>query len=202
VSTTPGDEVGPVVFRDPGGKFRDELTLDGTQVDGGLTYVGGTRADTILLRGTTRVSDDVRVSFGTQVEWEGSDFAQDASSVIDGRVRVSGGRLGADRITLEGAVNGDVGLNLGGGTNFVGMYGDFQGAAFRYAGGSGVDTIIYSALANSAGVRFTARLGDGPDAVTFDSMATSPSSAFIDFGAGTDTFTGTMNPNYQFLHLP
>jgi hypothetical protein len=203
VGTSPGDTVARLVFRDPGGMFPDELTLDGTRVDGGLTYVGGAHSDTVVLGASPAwVGGDVRVTFGTQDELETSRFRLGQGGLIMGRVRVSGGRLGTDRVSLDGAVNGDVGLNLGGGTNTLSMFGDLRGPALRYAGGSGVDTIVYSGLASSAGVRFTARLGDGPDAVTFDTMATSPSSAFIDFGAGTDTFTGTMNPNYQFLHLP
>jgi hypothetical protein len=200
VGTSPGDAIGPVVFRDPGGKFGDVLYLSDTTVTGGLTYVGGTRSDSVYFDGLgMQLNGDVSISFGPQIAGDFSEVLQQGGS-IDGRVRVTGSRAGEDRVTLWWTVTGDVVVNLGGGTNTLNAFGDFHGAALQYTGGSGVDTIVYD-LIGAAGP-LTARLGGGADTVRFDTLTFFPSSAFIDFGAGTDTYDGPRFPVYQFLHLP
>ncbi|HKB04438.1 MAG TPA: hypothetical protein VKD90_19600, partial [Gemmataceae bacterium] len=198
-----------VVFKDPGGEHDDGLTLDGTQVAGGLTYVGGAQSDNVVIGGQpARLTGDVRISFGTQDKSEYSSFTHHPGSVIDGRVGVSGGPEGRDVVVLRGTIKGDVEFNLGGGTNETEVSGIFQGAAFRYAGGSGVDQINYKPSDGSARARFIARLGDGADAVTFTTTVgplpgtpVNPKFAFIDFGAGSDSFTGVVNFDCQFLNL-
>ena len=91
---------------------------------------------------------------------------------------------------------GDVGSTSAGANRVV--VGGLRGRTSGTPAGPGVDTIIYSAQAGTAGTRFTARLGDGPDAVVRHRR--SPVLRVHRFGPGR-TFTGTMNPSYQFLQF-
>jgi hypothetical protein len=207
VRTNPGDMIGRLSFNAAGEATHNLMNLWDTEVLGSLNYVGGTRSDTIELGmdfgNATHIRGDVRVNFGTQL---GSDFSvfviQDGpGNQIDGRLWVTGSPLGTDNVSLGGTVEGAVTLNLGGGTNQVNLSGVFNGPAFAYTGGAGADTISYAPTPGSGRARFTARLGDGADIVSLGTATTNPSFAFIDFGAGADTFTGTVNFDSQFLNL-
>jgi hypothetical protein len=202
VTTRSGDTLGRLSFNAAGEATPNSLTLVDTEVVGSLTYVGGTGSDIVHLLGTTRVGGDARVGLGTQLELDSSEYLQSSSTAIGGRVSVTGSPSGAERVYLFGAVGGAVAINLGGGTNSATLSGRFNGPTFGYVGGSGVDTVTYSPLDGSVHARFSARLGDGADAVTFGTFTANPSNAFIDFGLGADTFTGALNFSGQFLNLP
>lgn len=206
VSTSTGDTVGGnLVFNSAGEATANVLSLIDTEVVGSLTYTGGPRADSVLLNGTAaRVDRNVTVALGAQLGAEFSQVLEEsgAGNIIGGAVRVTGGLLGTDGVTLNGTVNGAVSINLGGGTNAVFVTGLFNGPSFDYTGGAGVDTINYSPLDGSAHARYSARLGAGNDVAFFGSPTANPSFAFIDFGAGADTFNGTLNFSGTFLNLP
>ena len=206
VSTSAGDTVGGnLVFNAAGEATANVLSLIDTEVVGGLTYTGGPRADSVLLQGTTaRVDRNVTVALGAQLGAEFSQVLEEsgAGNVIGGTVRVTGGQLGTDGVTLNGTVDGAVSIDLGGGTNEVFVSGLFNGPSFGYTGGAGVDTVNYAPLDGSAHARYSARLGAGSDVAGFGSPTANPSFAFIDFGAGADTFGGTLNFSGTFLNLP
>jgi len=206
VITSTGDTVGGnLVFNAAGEATANVLRLIDTEVVGSLTYTGGPRADSVLLNGTTaRVDRNVTVALGAQLGAEFSQLLEETGpgNIIGGTVRVTGSLLGSDGVTLNGTVNGAVSINLGGGTNAVFVTGIFNGPSFGYIGGDGVDTINYSPLDGSAHARYSARLGAGSDVAFFGSPTANPSFASIDFGAGTDTFTGTLNFSGTFLNLP
>jgi hypothetical protein len=203
VGTNPGDKLGAVDFRNPKGLFASGLTLDGTTVTGGLTYVGGTKSDTVRIIGgiPTKLDGDVRINFGNQLAAEISLFELFDGSEIGGRLFVWGGALGVEQVAVDGTVKGNLSFNMGGGINEVDMTGSFLGSTIQYTGGSGVDDIDYSPHTGSTIARFIARLGDGADKVKLTSLSGEQRFAFIDFGAGTDTFDGTVNYSCQFLNL-
>jgi large repetitive protein len=203
VATNAGDTVGRLSFNAAGEASRNDFNLSDTQVAGSLTYVGGTGIDELDMFGaTTRVGGNVTVALGTQPDGEFSTFTLGQGSTVGGRVRVTGGLLGTETVSLHGIVGGSVAINLGGGTNTVTLDGLFNGPTFEYVGGAGADAVNYSPVDGSVHTRFTARLRDGADGVTFGSPTANPSFAYIDFGAGADTFTGTLNFSGQFLNLP
>jgi hypothetical protein len=206
VATSSGDTVGGnLVFNAAGEATANVLRLLDTEVVGSLTYTGGPRADSVLLNGTTaRVDRNVTVALGTQLGAEFSQLLEElgAGNIIGGTVRVTGGLLGTEGVTLDGTVNGAVSINLGGGTNSVFVLGLFNGPSFDYTGGAGADSINYGPLDGSAHARCSARLGAGSDLVFFGTATANPSFAFIDFGAGADTFSGTLNFSGTFLNLP
>ena len=212
VLTNPGDTFGRVSFNAAGDATPNSVILEGTNVLGSLSYVGGTRSDVLQLGGfglssqlCTQVGGSVQVNFGNQLGSDSSTFDLEGQpeNVIGGRISVTGSASGSERVSLGGTVDGAVSINLFGGNNTAELFGVFTGPTFGYGGGSGADLIVYSpSFAGSVHARFSARLGDGADTVNFGTPTANPSFAFIDFGAGTDTFNGTVNFSCQFLNLP
>ena len=151
--------------------------------------------------GTAHRCWDIHAS--AKLESDISEFVvdDDHGNLIGGRISVTGSPSGEERVQLDGRVEGAVTLNLAGGTNRVSLSGRYNGPTFGYTGGSGLDILTYTPTAGSFRARLTARLGDGADEVKFGTPTVNPSFAFIDFGAGTDTFSGTINFSCQFLNL-
>jgi hypothetical protein len=195
------DSVGRLTFNAAGDATYNSLHLTGTKVLGSLIYVGGNGGDDIAIEYGAEVSGQVGVNFGSQLPADMSFFWLDQNSRIGGRITATGGSSGRDRVDLMGTVDGAVTVNLGGGENELDARGLFNSSMLAYTGGSGVDTLIYTLRDGSTRARFSARLGDGADSVTFGTPTVNPLFAFIDFGAGTDTFSGTVNFSCQFLNL-
>jgi hypothetical protein len=201
----PGDTIGGnLTFNDAGDANTNVLDLSDTEVGGNFSYVGGSRNDTIVFDGTTaHVEGKVTVNFGSQLAGDTSFFVQNSgsTSIIDGDVRVTGGKLGSDDVVLQGTLNGNIQLNLGNGANLGVIEGTFHGSTIRYSGGSGVDTVGLLLLAGSSAPKFNASLGAGNDTMQFGG-AVDPAYAYVNFGSGVDTLTGAVVFAHKFVNLP
>jgi hypothetical protein len=183
------------------------FTSDSTLIGGSVLYSGGSNNDTVTFTGTS-VGGSMTVSLGFAAA-AGNALTFDGG-VIGRNLSVTGGAA-IDSISISpGAattIGGSAYFSLGDGTNtltFKGLFGT-SSSSLSYFGGAGVDTLTYNAAAGSSRVRLTANMGAGDDIVNFASgagAATNPSFAYIDFGAGVDTVTGTINFPFVFLNLP
>jgi hypothetical protein len=207
VALAGGSVVGGSLFFNDGGEFTaNTLTLSSATVGSNLSYTGGSSTDFVALNTASVVGGNLSVNFGTQTSGTSS-LGINGASQVSGSVAVIGGNLGTQSVTLAttATVNGSASFNMGSATNTIRWTGIFTGSTFYYLGGAGVDTITYTPAAGSANARFTANLGASNDSVTFGSgagAATNPSFAYIDFGAGFDSVSGTINFPFIFLNLP
>jgi len=205
-ANTTGDVIGTnLSFNDSGEFTPNTLTLTGARVGGTVNYIGGSNTDAITLTDTI-VGQSLTVNFGTQTAGTSSLGIMGTSSV-GGSLGVTGGNLGTQTVTLAATatLNGNATFNLGNATNTVTFNGTFTGSSFTYGSsitGGGTDTVTYNLAAGSGRARFTAYLGAMADTVNFGTGATNPSYAYIDFGAGVDVLTGTVNFPFTFLNLP
>jgi hypothetical protein len=201
-----GDAIaGNLTFNDAGESNTNILSLTDAHVAGNLSYVGGTKADAILLGGTTtRIDGNFTVNLGSQGPADASIVSQAASAtnVIAGNVKVTGGALGVESVTLAGEVDGNVVFNFGGGTNGAAITGKFMGSSLRYNGGAGADFLNYSPVAGSASANLKAIMGAGADVVLFGAGSVPPSYAYLNFGAGVDALIGAIAFPCTILNLP
>jgi hypothetical protein len=206
LSTNSGDAIGGnLSFNDAGEGTMDVLLLTDTHVGGNLNYLGGTTSDTIVLGGTmTSVDGNVAVNFGGQLALDASVLVQSAgpSNVIAGKVSVTGDSLGSDVVILGGVVDGNINLNMGGGTNTAIVSGMFMGSSMKFTSGAGMDTLVYTPLIGSAAASLKAIMGAGSDTISFGVGTAPPSSAYLDFGAGADTLIGSIAFPATILNLP
>lgn len=202
---------GNLLINNSGEGVANDVDLPGTTVGGSFTYIGGNRADTIDLTTTSVVGTNLSVNFGNQFAADVSNIGIGGTSVVGGTLSVTGSALGREVVTLAvgATLAGSATLNMAGTSGATAATGDvadfqgtFAGASFNYIGGVGTDTITYNVAAGSARARFTAQLGAGVDSVAFTSGAANPISAYVDFGAGADSVTGTLNFPFTFLNLP
>ena len=102
---------------------------------------------------------------------------------------------GNDNVTIDsgGTVTGLVDANFGDGTNTFAIEWLSALGGFKYAGGSGIDTILVED--GLAAPTVVAKLGAGNDVVNIDGLAKSSTVAAdkveIDMGAGIDVLTGS-----------
>jgi hypothetical protein len=183
----------------------DHLNLSGGTIVGGSVYArlgngsnsvdilpgaelnrvqiwGGTGNDTVSIAAETKNIDMVLGNGTNSVTFGGA--------TVTGNLRIWGGN-GADSVAMNahGSVTGNISLYMGNGANsFDGAQN--VGGTFNYVGGSGVDTVsLTSPRTTSYAVRL--HLGAGDDAFTYTHVTGNQdvSSFYLNFGAGTDTFT-------------
>jgi hypothetical protein len=183
----------------------NQYALTGVTIGGSFTYLGGARRDRVDLDGPLTIGGNYFVSFGEQLPGLTSRVRLEPGTLVGGSVTVIGGNLGTDNINLRGAIAGNIYLNLKGGANdldTVAATSIFSGSSFTYIGGSGVDDVRLRVSSLSARMRVFAQLGAGDDIFRFSGTQQPPSFAYIDFGAGVDSVTGTINFPFTFLNLP
>ncbi|MGF1581942.1 MAG: hypothetical protein ACFCD0_21665 [Gemmataceae bacterium] len=162
--------------------------LDGSSVGGRLSVLTGNGdADAITLTAAS-VGGPAYVNmfngFGT------NQFSFDADSSIGGSLVLLGGS-GTDQVnTFEGILAGNFYANLGGGQNDLDFTGSsLFGTSISYFGGAGDDGILFEPATISQ-ARLFASLGAGADSVALNTSGLQ--GLFLDFGAGSDTFTQTV----------
>jgi hypothetical protein len=206
VTTGPGDAIGGSFnFNDAGEMNANHVMLNNTAIGGNLNYVGGSRSDVILMIGAvTKVDGNVSVNFGSQLPADVSGILQlpSPTNIIAGNVKVTAGSLGTDEVLLHGVVGGNITLNLGGTLNIATVDGLFEGASMSYTGSAGVDNLTYAPMAGSNHAKLKAIMGAGNDVITFGPGSVTPSSAYLDFGAGTDKLFGSVLFPATILNLP
>jgi hypothetical protein len=149
---------------------------------GNLTYIGGFGSDAILLTPNSVVQGNLIAVLGN-----GNNLlATDAMTAVQGAVSVNGGN-GADNLVLAGQIGGNLSANLGNGTNQLLEMGSVGGTSLSYAGGSGVDTVVFMGTAPSA--RLLVLLGAGDDQLLL--LSTLYAGGFFDGGTGTNGIAAT-----------
>jgi hypothetical protein len=177
------------------------ITTD-TNTSGGANLVSTsattTMAGDLFFTGTNASTNDVVLNgtvggrlFASLGNGAADSLVAAATSVVGGSAFIQGGN-GGDSVTLLGSVFGNLSLILGNGGNTVIVGGTVGGTSISYLGGSGGDTFTYAASAPAA--RLTGIFGAGDD--TFNLDSNSLASAYLNGGAGTNTFNPSVTINF------
>ncbi|MGF1583441.1 MAG: hypothetical protein ACFCD0_29325 [Gemmataceae bacterium] len=158
-------------------------------IGGNFTYFGVSGSDELDFDGF--IGGNLLVNFQTQAPTGTDDLNITSTSTVAGNLTVMGGNLGTDIVTVAAGatINGNITLMMGGGTNDVDLLGLLTGGSITYLGGSGADSLTLTPTSGSSSPRIFALMAAGDDVVEIDSTMATPSFLFIDFGAGSDTFT-------------
>jgi hypothetical protein len=177
------------------------LTNTGTFAVGGLfTYTGGTGRDSILLTGAggTTLGGDALINLGDNILLGTQTVDIGAPATLSGKLTVSSiATTNSDVLkTATGVViNGDIDVNLGGGTNELQLRGVFNGANVKFNGGSGNDKVTYGLTGNPVDPNI--KLAAGDDQFIFEAGSQINNLLRVDFGGGADSFTNNYG-NFDF----
>ena len=187
--------------------FDDQSTLS---IAGDFTYQGGPGQDVVELNGTaggSTVGGNVQINLGTNLG------TGDQAALLNAPGTLVGGSLTvdstnsstADLVALDPAAtyNGNIAIDLGGGTNTAEIAGNFGGSAIMYNGTFGVDTVTLGTTGNPADVQIS--LGQDDDTFTLlAGTSIAPKTLTVDFGDNNDTFDnqyGTLDFAFSLLGL-
>lgn len=159
------------------------LSIIGGQVNGNLTYNGGNAPDQVRFGDSMfgvggTVGGHANVTLGN-----GSNrFELAPAAAVLGALNANAGSGTDDFSVFAGFIGGGVSASLGNGENTLDLTATVGGRRFRYAGGSGVDSLT---IRSSNAFALVATLGAGADLFTYD-IGARVGSADIDFGVDFD----------------
>lgn len=151
-------------------------------INGGLTFLGGSGADTVML------SANIGGSVYLDLQGGANTLMQNLGSIIEGNLTLRTG-IGNDTALLYGDINGTAYLYLSGGDNMLDFSGNLFGRSFSYIGGTGRDTVNFNGNAERAYAYFN--LGAGSDDFTLG-MNAALSYLYLDMGFGINNFTNLL----------
>ncbi len=177
------------------------LSNTGTLSVGGLfIYTGGTGRDSILLTGAggNNFGGNMLISLGDNILLGSQTVDIGAPATLSGKLTASSiATTNTDILkTAAGVViNGDIDVNLGGGTNELELRGTFGGANVKFNGGSGNDKATYGLTGNPVDPNI--KLSSGDDQFILEAGTQIASQLRVDFGGGSDSFTNNYG-NFDF----
>ena len=161
-------------------------------VGGTFSYAGGDGSDDLIVNGAGGVLFNGTAS----IDLGGSTGGQPQTIQIDGPSTTFNSSLTISSTSVAGAdflitgpgttFNGSLSVDLGGGANTSLFDGVLNSSSFSYAGGSGVDTVVYGLTGTPANLNVS--LGAGDDIFTLQAVSSIASPLSIDFGPGNDQF--------------
>ncbi len=178
-----------------------QLVVQGSlDVEGSIKYIGGASRDQFdAFGGTLGVGGNLMVNLGPD-DVAGVQLVDLRNfCIIEGNVSIKAGksdgttRYDSDELTTIG---GNLSIKFSGpGMNDADIEGEIDGKAAKYNGGPGNDSVFYDARGKPT--KLTVKLGSGNDHVHIDpGITTELSSAKLDGGKNTDTFSVPLGPPY------
>lgn len=164
-------------------------------VNRNFTYLGGTALDEVKFSaGSASIAGFTYVDLGASADLVNRQIARFSGPFSTSSLQVTtGNSANGAFFTTDNATNvsGNVLVNFSKarGVNTANFRGSYAGTFGNYQGGIGADTVVFGAVANT--MAFSSVLNNGNDVFNFESTA-SLDSAFIDFGAGADTFINNL----------
>ncbi len=186
------------VFRDAfidnsGENENSVFASNGTMTVGDeFTYLGGGGSDEVRLNGVggATINGAALIDLGDSTGGLPQSVQVDSSNTSFGQslTVISTSSLGDDTFVADPGTqfHGDINIDLGGGNNQATIVGVFAGGNVSYAGGSGVDNVVYGLTGGPALIN--ASLGAGDDIFDLMGGVNIASPLIIDFGPGNDTF--------------